>query len=66
MALDLRALAEQLGDEEHRVEADMAPASPGALRGEDTMAAWPPCAARRRRPSGPGRESSPAEPRRSG
>ena len=39
MALDLRALAEQLGDEEHRVEADMALASLGALRGEDTMAA---------------------------
>jgi len=29
----------QLGDEEHRVEADMALASLGALRGEDTMAA---------------------------
>jgi DNA-binding CsgD family transcriptional regulator len=39
MALDLRALAEQLGDEEHRVEADMALASLGALRGEDTIAA---------------------------
>jgi hypothetical protein len=39
MALDLRALAEQLGDEEHRIEADMALASLGALRGEDTMAA---------------------------
>ena len=39
MALDLRALAEQLGDEEHRVEADMALASLGALRGEDTVAA---------------------------
>ena len=39
MALELRALAEQLGDEEHRVEADMALASLGALRGEDTMAA---------------------------
>jgi tetratricopeptide (TPR) repeat protein len=39
MALDLRALAEQLGDEEHQVEADMALASLGALRGEDTMAA---------------------------
>ena len=39
MAVDLRALAEQLGDEEHRVEADMALASLGALRGEDTMAA---------------------------
>jgi DNA-binding CsgD family transcriptional regulator len=39
MALDLRALAEPLGDEEHRVEADMALASLGALRGEDTVAA---------------------------
>ena len=39
MAVDLRALAEQLGDEEHRIEADMALASLGALRGEDTMAA---------------------------
>jgi DNA-binding CsgD family transcriptional regulator len=39
MAVDLRALAGQLGDEEHRVEADMALASLGALRGEDTMAA---------------------------
>src|SRR5690242_619433 len=39
MALDLRALAGQLGDEEHRVEADMALASLGALRGEDTVAA---------------------------
>ena len=39
MAVNLRALAEQLGDEEHRVEADMALASLGALRGEDTMAA---------------------------
>jgi len=39
MALDLRALAGQLGDEEHRVEAGMALASLGALRGEDTMAA---------------------------
>jgi len=39
MAVDLRALAEQLGDEEHRVEAGMALASLGALRGEDTMAA---------------------------
>lgn len=39
MALDLRGLAEQLGDEEHRIEADMALASLGALRGEDTMAA---------------------------
>ena len=39
MALDLRALAGQLGDEEHRVEADMALAALGALRGEDTMAA---------------------------
>jgi DNA-binding CsgD family transcriptional regulator/tetratricopeptide (TPR) repeat protein len=38
MAMDLRALAERLGDEEHRVEADMALASLGALRGEDTMA----------------------------
>ena len=39
MAVNLRALAEQLDDEEHRVEADMALASLGALRGEDTMAA---------------------------
>jgi tetratricopeptide (TPR) repeat protein len=39
MAVDLRTLAGQLGDEEHRVEADMALASLGALRGEDTMAA---------------------------
>ena len=39
MAMDLRALAERLGDEEHRIEADMALASLGALRGEDTMAA---------------------------
>jgi DNA-binding CsgD family transcriptional regulator/tetratricopeptide (TPR) repeat protein len=39
MAVDLRALAEQLGDEEHRVEADMALASLGALRGEDTLGA---------------------------
>jgi len=39
LAVDLRALAEQLGDEEHRIEADMVLASLGALRGEDTMAA---------------------------
>ena len=39
MAMDLRALSEQLGDEEHRAEADMALASLGALRGEDTVAA---------------------------
>ncbi|HEY2268011.1 MAG TPA: AAA family ATPase [Streptosporangiaceae bacterium] len=39
MALDLGALAAQLGDEEHRIEASMVLASLGALRGEDTMAA---------------------------
>jgi DNA-binding CsgD family transcriptional regulator len=39
LAVDLRALAGQLGDEEHRIEADMVLASLGALRGEDTMAA---------------------------
>jgi hypothetical protein len=40
MAVDLRALAEQLGDEEHRVEADMALASLGALRGKDYARTW--------------------------
>ena len=49
VAVDLRALAGQLDDEEHRVEADMALASLGALRGEDTMAAL---RGRRRRPGG--------------
>jgi len=39
MALDLRALAGQLGDEEHRIEADMVLAALGALRGQDTIAA---------------------------
>jgi DNA-binding CsgD family transcriptional regulator len=39
LAADLRALAGQLGDEEHRIEADMVLASLGALRGEDTTAA---------------------------
>jgi DNA-binding CsgD family transcriptional regulator len=39
MAVDLRALARQLGDEEHEAEADMALAALGARRGEDTMAA---------------------------
>jgi DNA-binding CsgD family transcriptional regulator len=39
LAVDLRALAEQLGDEEHRIEADMVLAALGALRGEDTTAA---------------------------
>ena len=37
LAGELRALADELGDEEGRVEADMLLAAEGALRGEDTF-----------------------------